>query len=84
MRDIVMSGTYTGPPKYLSQRDQPLEIPMDCVRKLCDAIDLTYSERCSLLEIQHFIEKKELPFEDGIVPRMYEEATSGRGYICDS
>lgn len=58
-----------------------MEIPMECVRKLCDAIDTSFDERCDLWEIQQFIEKKQLPFPDGIVQEMFDDAASGRGYI---
>jgi hypothetical protein len=52
MREMQASGLYSGPPKYLKQRDQPLEIPLDCIRKLADVIDRSFDERCSLQEIQ--------------------------------
>ena len=56
MNDVVESGNYTGPPKYLKQRDQPLEIPMDCIRKLCDVIDLDFDERIGQVEIQTYVD----------------------------
>lgn len=52
MRDVEKSGTYSGPPKYLRQRDQPLDIPLDCVRKLCDVIDTTFNEKIELWELE--------------------------------
>lgn len=79
MKEIA--DTYSGPPKYLKQRDQPLEIPMDCIRKLCDAIDSSYDERCDLWELKAFIEKKELPFGEDLAKQMFLEASSGRGFI---
>lgn len=80
-----MQGSYTGPPKYLSQRNQPLEIPLDCVRKLCDVIDTTFNERIELWELEKYQEanKVKLPFEEGIINEMFKEAASGRGYISD-
>ena len=54
---------------------------MECVRKLCDAIDRDYDDRISCEEIRLYIEEKELPFEDDIAERMFEEAAQGRGYI---
>ena len=39
MDEIVKKGGYDGPPKYLAQRDVPLEIPTECIRKLSDAMD---------------------------------------------
>lgn len=58
---------------------------MDCIRKLCDAIDTTFNERIELWEIQQFVElhRKRLPFEDGVIEKMYEDATSGRGYLSE-
>ena len=51
MKEIANSGMYTGPPKYLSQRDQPMEIPMECIRRLCNQIDTSMDERTDLKEI---------------------------------
>ena len=48
MKDVLASGTFTGAPKYLKPRDQPLEIPIDCVRNLCDVMDTTFNEKVSL------------------------------------
>lgn len=56
MKEVATSGTYTGPPKYLRQRDQPLEIPMDCIRNLCDAMDTSFDERVSRQELYLYIE----------------------------
>ena len=83
MNEVALSGTYTGPPKYLKQRDQPLEIPMDCIRKLCDTMDTTYDQRVSLAELKKFVleNNQKLPFEEGIVEKMFEEAASGRGFV---
>jgi hypothetical protein len=81
MKDVEM---YTGPTKYLRQRNQPLEIPMDCIRKLADVIDTSFDERCDLSEIKDYVSRKDIPFEDGIVDKMYEEACSGRGFVCES
>lgn len=78
-----VGSSYTGPPKYLKQRDQPLEIPMDCIRKLADNIDTSMDERCDLHEIIDFVARRQLPFEDGVVTKMFHEAASGRGYITN-
>ncbi len=78
-----MAGTYTGAPKYLKQRDQPLEIPIDCIRRLADAVDTTFDERCSLQELKNYVKLKQLPFEEGAVDRMFEDAIQGRGYITE-
>jgi len=34
-----LAGTYSGPPKYLNQRDAPLEIPIEVVKTLFLAVD---------------------------------------------
>ena len=40
-------------------------------------------ERCDLPEIKSFVEKRQIPFEDGVVEKMFLEAASGRGFITD-
>jgi hypothetical protein len=56
---------------------------MDCIRKLCDAMDSTFDERVSLAELKKFVleNSEKLPFEDGVVEKMFEEAASGRGFV---
>jgi hypothetical protein len=73
MKEIKESGSYTGPRKYLKQRDQPLEIPMDCVRRLCDAIDKTFDEKISFQEMQAYVEENrtQLPIDDEILHQMF-------------
>ena len=39
MKELLLNDNYFGASKYLKQRDSLLDIPIDCVRKLCDAID---------------------------------------------
>lgn len=77
MKDL--GDTYTGPPKYLSQRDAPLEIPVECVRNLFDVIDTTMDDRISMEEILMYTERLQLPFDQDLVSQMFSEATSGRG-----
>ena len=81
MKELRESGNYSCPPKYLNQRDTPLEIPMECVRKLCDAIDIDFDDRVGLDELRAYIKQKELPFEQGIEDLMFEDAIKGRGFI---
>jgi hypothetical protein len=83
MKEVAMSGTYNGPPKYLKQRSMPMEIPMECVRRLTEAVDLDYDDRCSLDELRTYIGLKELPIEDSVICEMFEEAISGRGFITE-
>lgn len=81
MKDL--GSRYQGPPKYLKQRDAPLEIPHDCIRKLADAIDTSMDERCDLHEIIYFVKKHEIPISEEICTQMFHEAASGRGYVTD-
>lgn len=81
MKEIAQSGQYTGAKKYLQQRDCPLEIPMECIRNLINVVDKSMDERCSLEELTEYVNMKQLPFEEGITTKMYEEARSGRGFV---
>lgn len=58
MKELRESGNYSCPPKYLLQRDTPLEVPMECVRKLCDVMDVNYDDRVSLEELKMYIALK--------------------------
>lgn len=40
--------TYSGPPKYLNQRDAPLEIPIEIIKNLFVALDQDMDERVSI------------------------------------
>ena len=84
MKELALSGTAQCPRKYLNQRDAPLEIPMECVRKLCDAIDEDFDDRISVEELRAYIKAKQLPFEDSIPDQMYMEAIQGRGVINEA
>ena len=42
---------YQGPPKYLTQRDAPLEIPLEVVKNLFCAMDADIDDRVSLNEL---------------------------------
>jgi hypothetical protein len=50
---------------------------------LADAVDKTFDERCSLQELKNYVKLKQLPFEEGAVDRMFEDAIKGRGYITE-
>lgn len=83
MKDVLASGTYTGPPKYLKQRQMPLEIPMECIRRLADAIDSNFDERIQMEELSKFVQKHQIPFEEGAVAAMFKEAATGRGFLSE-
>lgn len=60
-----------------------MEIPLDCIRKLADAMDRSYDERVDLQELKTYIEAKKLPFKEGTAEAMFKEASSGRGFITN-
>ena len=53
MNDIKRN--FHGPPKYLNQRDAPLEIPVEIVKALFVAIDQDLDDRISLDELSDYI-----------------------------
>lgn len=56
---------------------------MECIRKMCDAIDTDYDDRIGEEELRAYILKHELPFEDDIPSKLYNEALTGRGYATE-
>lgn len=48
----ISAGDFTGPLKYLNQRDAPLEIPHDIVKSFFVACDTGFDDRVSLEELQ--------------------------------
>jgi hypothetical protein len=56
---------------------------MECIRKLCDAIDTSFDERISLNEITDFIRQRELPISEEDAKMMFDDARSGRGFVCE-
>ena len=74
MKELRDSGNFTCPPKYLNQRDAALEIPIECVRKLCDAVDTDYDDKISEEELRVYIAKHDLPFETDIPSKLFNEA----------
>jgi len=59
MNEISLS--YEGPPKYLGQRDAPLEIPPEVVKRLFLAMDEDRDDRVSLFELKEYIKNQGLP-----------------------
>ena len=84
MKDLAASGNFSCPQKYLNQRDQALEVPMECVRKLCEQIDQDYDDRVALEEIQGYVRQKEIPIEDDTVVEMFNDAIKGRGFVNEA
>lgn len=46
---------YDGPSKYLNQRDAPLAIPPDIIKKLFDSMDYNINNRVTLEELLEYI-----------------------------
>lgn len=69
---------YNGPPKYLTQRDAPLEIPMEVVRKLFMVMDADMDDKISYQELTDYIKRTEVAIEPEIIDEMYKEACSKR------
>jgi len=84
MKELAASGNFSCPKKYLNQRDQPLEVPMECVRKLCEEIDKDYDDRLDLEEIQNYVQQKQLPIDESTVTKMFEDAILGRGFVNET
>ena len=53
MKDLGSS--YQGPPKYLTQRDAPLEIPIEVINKLFCMMDEDIDDRINLYELKAYI-----------------------------
>ena len=56
---------------------------MECIRKLCDAIDTTYDDRIDLWEIHSYVKKKDLPISEKEIDALFEDAIQGRGVITE-
>ena len=84
MQELAESGNYSCPKKYLNQRDQPLEVPMECVRALCDIVDKDFDDRITLQDIINYIHEKELPITDEVAKEMFEDAIKGRGFVSET
>ena len=59
---------------------------MDCIRKLCDAMDTSCNEVIELSELRRYCEehKTRLPIGDEVIEQMFREAASGRGYLSEA
>lgn len=48
MKNLTPGVDYFGPPKYLSQRDTPLDIPTEVIKKLFAAMDVDMDDKISI------------------------------------
>jgi len=46
-----LGSNFQGPPKYLTQRDSPLDIPSEIIRKLFFLMDLDMDDKISYDEL---------------------------------
>ena len=81
MKEIINRGDYQGPPKYLNQRDAPLEIPQDIVKAFFRACDQDVDDRITLEELHGYAEHHRLPLEPHIIDEMFHEITKQRAVI---
>lgn len=72
---------YDGPPKYLLQRDSPLEIPIEVIKNLFCTLDDNADDRVSLEELVDFVHERKIPFKDEEIVEMFKDAVKGRGVI---
>jgi hypothetical protein len=81
MKDIQVG--YEGPPKYLNQRDAPLEIPSDVIKAFFRAADVNANERLSIDELFAYAEKHKLPFTKDEITNMFVDATKNRAVVLE-
>jgi len=56
-----------------------LEIPIEVVKNLFEALDQDLDDRVSIEELNAYILKHRLPFDEDVVVEMFKEASRGRG-----
>ena len=72
---------YEGPPKYLNQRDAPLEIPVDVIKSLFLLMDQDMDDKISMTELLAYVRTSEIPIEEDIVYAMFQDASKNRAII---
>ena len=82
MKDL--GDEYQGPSKYLSQRDAPLEIPPEVVKKLFQAMDQDLDDRISLKELLDYVHLSGVPIPEETVVEIFQEASSQRPLIHEA
>ena len=79
-----MGDEYSGPSKYLTQRDAPLEIPPEVVKKLFQAMDQDLDDRISMQELFNYVQLSGVPIPEEVVVEMFHEAASQRQIIHEA
>ena len=73
-----MQEGYQGPSKYLNQRDAPLEVPFEVVKRMFEAIDADIDDRITLEELENYVNQTQVPIESNVILGMFEDAIKGR------
>lgn len=84
MKDVQKNGEYSGPPKYLNQRDAPLEIPADIIKSFFRSCDQDCDDRITLEELISYSVRHRLPLEKEIIEEMFLEIIKQRVPIHES
>lgn len=74
---------FKGAPKYLQQKDSPLEIPADIVKQFFLACDQDLDDLLSIDELVTYAKKHQLPLSEDTIADMYYEITGGRVVISE-
>ena len=79
IRELDKQGLYEGPKKYLAQKDAPLEVPFDVIRKFFLTVDTSGDYLLQIDEIISFVNLYDIRY---VTPQniidMYHHATLGR------
>lgn len=84
MKSMTPGVDYFGPPKYMTQRDAPLDIPPEVAKKLFAAMDVDMDDRISIEELGNYVQSSGVPITPDIVMAMFREASSQRGIIHEA
>ena len=68
----------------MSQRDAPLDIPVEVVEKLFMAIDVDLDDRVSIDELHGYVKLSGVPLEEDVVDEMFLEASKNRAIIHEA
>lgn len=79
MKEIAEN--YEGPRKYLTQRDAPLEIPIDVIKRLFVAMDQDLDDKVSLDELIKYIKDNEVAISVSTAIDMFNDAASVRRVV---
>ena len=78
-----LGSSYTGPAKYLTQRDAPLEIPIEVIKNLFIAMDQDLDDHVSMKELKDYIKLHELLIDHATAEAMFMDASKVRRVTHD-